>query len=209
MRLLHFSDTHCKHYFLENLPAADVIIHSGDISGRGSERDVLDFIYWFKGLDYKYKVFIAGNHDFYFERKTVAEVQSLLPENCFYLCDSGVEIEGVKFWGSPITPWFLSWAFNRFRGKNIRQHWNLIPANTDVLITHGPPAGILDATVRGDSTGCVDLLKKIVEIKPKFHLFGHIHEAYGAEKHGNTTFVNGSVLNEDYKLVNKAVLLEI
>jgi Icc-related predicted phosphoesterase len=169
----------------------------------------MDFIHWFNGLNYKYKVFIAGNHDFYFERRTVAEIKSLLPENCFYLCDSEVEIEGVKFWGSPITPWFLNWAFNRFRGKNIRQHWALIPADTDVLITHGPPAGILDATVHGNSTGCADLLQKIVEVKPKFHLFGHIHEAYGAKKHGDTMFVNASLLNEDYKLVNQAVLLEI
>jgi len=209
MKILHLSDSHRQHRKLQNLPHADVIIHSGDMSSRGAEHDVMDFIDWFSRLDYLYKIFIAGNHDFYFERKTVEEIQAFLPENCFYLCDSGIEIENVKFWGSPITPWFLSWAFNRYRGDDIRRHWDLIPLNTDILITHGPPADILDLTTDGIHTGCTDLLQKILEVKPKYHLFGHIHEAYGKENYGNISFVNGSVLNEDYKLVNQPVLLEI
>ncbi len=208
MQFAVISDTHGQHKALK-LPKADVIIHAGDISGRGHAYEVIDFLNWFKNLDYKYKIFIAGNHDFYFEKETEETIKKIIPENIIYLNDSGVTIEGIKIWGSPVSPWFFDWAFNRQRGKEIRQYWDLIPADTDILITHGPAYNILDRCASGEKVGCEDLLAKIEELKPKFHLCGHIHEAYGSFDNGATRFINASVLDEHYLLKNKPVVFEI
>ncbi|NDV68928.1 metallophosphatase domain-containing protein [Dysgonomonas sp. 25] len=209
MKILFLSDTHEQHDKLTNLPTADMIIHGGDISNRGKKQEVDEFIDWFDGLDYKYKVFIAGNHDFYFENYTWYEIQKRLPEGMYYLCNSAIEIEGIKIWGSPITPWFLNWAFNRERGEDIMKYWKQIPEQLDILVTHGPPAGIRDRCKNGSIVGCEDLLSVIQRIKPKYHLFGHIHEGYGITESKYTTFINGSILNENYQLVNEPVRFEI
>ena len=168
MKFVIISDTHGQHKNL-TLPKGDVIIHAGDISQRGKESEIIDFLNWFKDLDFKYKIFIAGNHDFFFEKTSENDIQKIIPENIIYLCDSGVEVEHIKIWGSPITPWFYDWAFNRPRGAQIAHHWQLIPLDTDILITHGPAFGKLDKTTRGENVGCEDLLKSIKEIKPKIH----------------------------------------
>lgn len=197
MLILHLSDTHSKHHKLRNLPPADIIIHSGDISFAGSENEVMDFIEWFGALPYKYKIFIAGNHDFcLFE----ANIDGL-PENCFYLCNSGVTIEGVKFYG---TPMLMEDVMSGDYDRNIQK----IPDDTDILITHQPPYGILDfsANIRyGDHK----LLEIVLKAKPKYHLFGHIHGAYGVEKSEHTTFVNATVLSENYELMYEPILLKI
>lgn len=208
MKIVAISDTHTQHRKLK-LPDADMIIHAGDISSRGLPQEVLDFYDWFSGLNYTYKIFIAGNHDFYFEDQSFETIREEIPEGIIYLNDSGVEIEGLKIWGSPVQPWFYDWAFNRKRGEDIKQHWNLIPKDTDILITHGPAFGVLDKTIRGTSVGCEDLRKSIDMIKPKVFICGHIHEAYGVEEVSGTKFVNASVLNVDYQLVNEPILIEI
>ena len=124
--------------------------------------------------------------------------------------DSGITIDGIKIWGSPIQPEFFNWAFNRKRGAEIDKHWQLIPDDTDILVTHGPPFGYLDETARMERVGCVDLLKRIDEIKPKVHVFGHIHEGYGtAINDRDTLFINASVLDEHYRLVNEPICFEI
>jgi Icc-related predicted phosphoesterase len=117
-------------------------------------------------------------------------------------------IDGINIWGSPVSPWFYDWAFNRKRGDDIRKHWDKIPPSTDILITHGPPYGILDKTKRGELVGCKDILPLIEKIKPRLHVFGHIHEENGMKKIGETIFVNGSVLDERYNLVNEVVEVE-
>lgn len=208
MKFVCIADTHGQHHSLK-LPKADVIIHAGDISRRGEKSEVLDFLKWFSDLDFKYKVFIAGNHDFYFEQSSQIELNKIIPENIIYLNDSGTTINNINIWGSPISPWFFNWAFNRHRGGPIAKHWNLIPQTTDILITHGPAFGILDKTINIEQVGCKDLLKKIQELKPKFHVCGHIHEAYGQVSHSETTFINASVLNENYTLVNEAIVFSI
>jgi Icc-related predicted phosphoesterase len=208
MKFVAISDTHSQHRKVV-LPQADCIIHAGDVSSMGRESEVIDFLDWFSGLDYKYKIFIAGNHDFFFERCDKLRLKSILPNNVIYLNDSRVEIEGIKIWGSPISPWFYNWAFNRYRGEQIRKHWALIPADTDILITHGPVFGRLDKTASGDEVGCKDLLEKINEIEPKVHICGHIHEAYGEIEENGIKYINASVVNLDYKLVNQAVEFEI
>ena len=207
MKFVVISDTHGQHADLK-LPDADGIIHAGDVTKRGKENQVKDFLLWFQKLDYKYKIFIAGNHDFFFEKADSKYIQSIIPVGITYLNDSSCVINGVKFWGSPITPWFLDWAFNRYRGEEIKPHWDLIPNDVDVIITHGPVAGILDKTFQGESVGCNDLLKKVQDVQPKFHIAGHIHEAYGEVKVGNTHFINASVLNLRYQLVNAPFVIE-
>jgi len=208
MKFVSISDTHCRHRNLK-LPKGDVIIHAGDISNRGDKSEVIDFLAWFGKLNYKYKIFIAGNHDFFFEKNKLPIIEKLVPPDVIYLKDSGIVIEGLSIWGSPVTPWFFNWAFNKHRGAAIRKHWNLIPTDTDVLITHGPPYGILDAVINQRRAGCKDLLEKVQEIKPKVHVFGHIHESYGMQNKGGIKFINGCLLNEGYELVNKPITFEL
>ncbi|PQJ82612.1 metallophosphoesterase family protein [Polaribacter glomeratus] len=100
------------------------------------------------------KIFIAGNYDFFFERAHRDIIKNKIPKNVIYLNDSGCEIADLKIWGSPVQPEFYNWAFNIECGKEIKQHWDLIPKNIDILITHGPPYGILDKTTRNDLVGC-------------------------------------------------------
>jgi len=201
MEIVIVSDTHGQHKSLE-VGSGDMIIHAGDISGLGRPNEIADFLVWFSKLNFKYKIFIAGNHDFFFENAQTDIIDEMIPDGVTYLNDSGIEIEGIKIWGSPITPWFYNWAFNRDRGDDIKRHWDLIPMDTDLLITHGPPLGILDKTVRGELTGCEDLLMRVQQINPKFHVFGHIHESFGSHYNDKTTFINASVLDERYNLTN-------
>lgn len=121
MQIIAISDTHGKHRHL-SVPEGDVLIHAGDISGSGRKDQVVDFMEWFTEQNHPHKIFIAGNHDFFFERAGLEEICSIIPKSIIYLNDSGIEINGIKFWGSPITPWFNSWAFNRNRGADIKQH---------------------------------------------------------------------------------------
>ncbi len=206
MKIVAISDTHGKHAKL-NLPEGDMIIHAGDVSSGGLISEIKPFLDWYGQLPYKYKVFIVGNHDFLAENNPTI-FRKMIPDNLIYLEDSAVTIEGIKIWGSPITPWFYNWAFNRQRGNDIASYWAKIPTDTDILVTHGPAYNVLDKTTRGELTGCKDLLERIDEIKPAFHIFGHIHEAYGVEKLNDTTFINASVLNLQYQLKNEPIVFE-
>lgn len=208
MKTVVISDTHSQYRDLE-VPDGDVLVHAGDISRGGTKGQVIDFLEWFEEQPHSHKIFIAGNHDFFFEQADTEEISRVIPKEIIYLNDSGIEINGIKFWGSPITPWFNSWAFNRHRGAEIKQHWDLIPNDIDVLITHGPPFGILDETVYGKRTGCEELLLRIHQVKPKYHIFGHIHESYGSFTKGKTTYINASVLDDWYELKNEAKILDL
>lgn len=208
MKVIAISDTHGYHHQL-SLPSGDVLIHAGDVSSQGSKQEVQDFLQWFSDLNYEHKIFIAGNHDFFFERADSDMITSIIPDNVIYLNDSGISIGGLNIWGSPVTPWFFNWAFNRHRGADIKKHWKFIPQNTDILITHGPVYGVLDRTIHGQRVGC-EVLKDATDlIKPKVHICGHIHEAYGQVQTMDTLYINASVLDVQYRLVNDAVLFEI
>jgi len=220
MKIVAFSDSHNQHEILSKwdwLPPADVLIFSGDMSLRGTEGEVKSFFDWFWKLEqYKHKIFIAGNHDFLFERNPKLIENTVFPENVHYLNDQEIVIEGIKFWGSPITPWFHSWAFNRFRGEEIMKHWEMIPLDVDVLITHGPPYKILDKVLYESSynpeinVGCKDLTKKIETLKNlKAHIFGHIHETYGMEIHNEIKYFNASFLDHKYRPTNRPHIFEI
>lgn len=214
-RIVAISDTHGGHHDIK-LPAGDILVHCGDFCTNGVLPDTLAFLNWFNMHPHKHKVFVAGNHDWIFE-KSPGVVQGLLKQfpEIHYLQDNGVELEGLKFWGSPIQPTFYNWAFNRNRGSEIKWHWDKIPEGTDVLITHGPPYGICDEAYRRgfdttEHTGCRDLFDATLRIAPKLHLFGHIHysgqTSYVAPK---TTYANVSMMNEAYLIWGKPMVFDI
>jgi Icc-related predicted phosphoesterase len=205
MKIVAISDTHGLHWSL-NIPDGDVLVHAGDLTDRGIMQEVEDFNTFLGTLPHPHKIVIAGNHDFCFEDYRM-DCEDVLT-NSIYLQDQEVIIDGVKYYGSPWQPWFYDWAFNLERGPEIRAKWDLIPEDTDVLITHGPPFGIGDLTTRGENTGCQDLLKVVERIKPAVHIFGHIHEGFGISYNEVTTFINASTCDQLYLPVNKPVVYE-
>jgi hypothetical protein len=158
-------------------------------------------------LPHRHKVVIAGNHDGCLEADpSLAEE---LFAGCHYLFDSGATIAGLSMWGAPWQPWFLDWAFNLPRGEPLREKWSHIPDGLDVLLTHGPPFGVLDTTVRGDRVGCEELLVAVDRARPRIHVFGHIHEGYGVERRGATLHVNASTCTVGYEPTNAAIVIDL
>lgn len=209
MRIVCISDTHLMHTkYRFDVPDGDVLIHAGDATFQGRSEEIRAFSTWFGRLPHKRKIFVAGNHDlgFQFARE---EAISLLPKKCHYLEDSGVEIDGVKFWGSPWQPEFFNWAFNLPRGQELKKHWDLIPADTNVLITHSPPFGIGDWVERGEHVGCMDMLDAIRRVQPAVHVCGHIHGGYGRHRIQNMEFINASICNEAYQPVNAPFVVDL
>lgn len=186
MKILHLSDTHGCHHRLREFPEADVIIHSGDFTMNGSEAEAIDFMNWYCDLPIAHKIFICGNHD---DCLYGANIEGLDP-NVHYLCNSGVEIDGVKFYGVPM---FMADCITERQDHN----YSNIPPGTDVLITHSPSYGILDFD-DGINYGDEHLLERVMEIKPQLHLFGHIHSQHGTLSEDGITFSNGAIMNTDY-----------
>lgn len=219
------SDLHGEYPTLEG---GDLLIVAGDLTGSDKMIQYGHFGAWMDRQNYKKKVLIGGNHDNYLERKGFEFIKDVYDSiNVEYLCDSGCEYEGLKIWGSPWTAQFPGinphcCAFTVNYGCDtddwLNEYWEQIPKDTDVLITHCPPYGILDGTRRGEHVGSGCLLNKVIEIEPKLHVFGHIHEWGGKTiepakgtyfpdyyDRCETIFVNASVMNEDYDMVNKPV----
>jgi len=139
IRIVCVSDTHFYHQQLE-LPDGDILIHAGDFMGFGDmEWHIAEFNQWLGRQPHSHKIVIAGNHDSMFESSP--GVARALLTNAIYLENSGVELEGLRFWGSPVQPTFYEWAFKVDRGDPIRRYWDMIPAGTDVLVTTGPHSG--------------------------------------------------------------------
>ena len=189
LTLVLMADTHGYHRHLV-VPPGDLLIHAGDLTQLGSLEELAEANRFLASLPHRHKIVIAGNHDFCFER-TPAEARATLTA-ATYLQDEAVVVEGLKLYGSPWQPWFYDWAFNLPRGPALARKWALIPPDTDILVTHGPPYGIGDLTAGGERAGCEDLLKRVRELRPKLHVFGHIHEGAGVYRSGGTTFVNAS-----------------
>lgn len=210
LHLVCISDTHGLHAQV-SVPPGDVLIHAGDCLRRGSRDDLREFLRWFARHPHRHKILVAGNHDWVFEKHPELAQQLCSVMGVHYLQDSGVTLDGVEFWGSPWTPRFFDWAFMLERGGNaLRHRWSLIPESTDVLITHGPPQGILDDAPVGGHVGCELLRDRVSEVKPDLHVFGHIHEGFGARqllpRHRHpTTHLNASTCNPNYQPVNKPV----
>jgi Icc-related predicted phosphoesterase len=196
VKIVCISDTHMLHEHLI-IPDGDILIHAGDSTDIGRLKDLKKFNTFLGALPHKHKIVVAGNHDFCFEREPKAARAVL--SNALYLEDEAITIEGIQFYGTPWQPWFYDWAFNLPRGEKLREKWALISEFTDILITHGPPYGHRDLTQRGEQVGCADLLDTVKKIKPKYHIFGHIHEAAGVSSNEDTIFVNASCCNFSYQ----------
>ena len=221
MKITFISDTHAKHnQVTSSLPGGDVLIHAGDISNKGYRTEIQDFIKWFSTIEnYTHKIFIAGNHDFGCQDEVLA-VQELLRLNpgseylyddMFLIGDESTDYDDmVKVWGSPWQPEFYNWAFNLPRqGAELKEVWNMIPSDVDILITHGPPYGHLDYVAYSkQNVGCELLRDRIDLIKPKIHVFGHIHSGYGYKFDGTTHFFNAAVLDERYDFTQKPLSVE-
>jgi predicted phosphodiesterase len=227
MRITLISDTHTKHNYLNgDLPGGDLLIHAGDIMNSGYRpTDITDFCKWFDGLEqYDHKVFIAGNHDRMFENlpeKAIEIVNSYkwidyLQDDWIIVGDADAHdanVKTAKIYGSPWQPEFYNWAFNLPKGgKELEAKWAAIPTDTDILITHGPVQGHLDASgppYNEPNLGCSLLRHHIDTVsRPKIHVCGHIHGGYGYEFDGQTHYFNASILNEQYEYVNKPVTFD-
>lgn len=223
----------------ELLLGSDVVVHCGDGTSTGTPEQGAALLRWLTGVAAAGPVVLLtpGNHDFCFDPAW----SPLTPEGAVrharraayglafdglrrdhpsvrFLVDSGCDVAGVSFWGSPVTPWFHDWAWNRSRGAHIRAHWDRVPAGTDVLVTHGPPRGVLDAlsdrnwrpdSPEGRNPGCSDLLESLARVSPALHCFGHIHEARGHSRVGPTLCVNCSSLDERYEPRGGPVFVEV
>ncbi|NOQ37029.1 MAG: metallophosphoesterase [Methylococcaceae bacterium] len=207
MKIVAFSDTHMRHCEIV-MPEGDLLIFAGDMCRFGELDEIKDFNQYLSSLPHPYKIVIAGNHDWPFESQSLA-AQQLLTE-AIYLQDNAVEIEGLKIYGSPWQPEFFSWAFNLPRGKLLREKWDLIPVDCDILITHSPPFLIRDQLKNGEHVGC-EMLKTALEttIKPKVHIFGHIHEAYGLYETNETTYANACLCTEYAGALNSPLVIEL
>ncbi len=192
MRIDCISDTHGEHTKLK-LPGGDVLIHAGDFSADDAEvEQILDFLDWFSEQKYAHHLLVAGNHDNFFEL-----LPDLMEEECekrkiVLLNDSGCVIEGIPIWGSPIQPGPSDWAFCRENGAEIKKHWDLIPKDTEILITHGPPYKIRDEIAPDTHIGCEELSKKIPQTCIKLHVFGHVHKCAGQTIHEDRLYLNAS-----------------
>lgn len=236
LRFVCISDTHDKtDELLNKLPEGDVLIHAGDFTGASAADEIKRFNEFLGRAKSKYReiLVIAGNHELSFDPRVCnkgglkislfkaffgknpldqqlnsVEAKELLT-NCRYIEDESIEIEGIRIYGSPWQPPHYDLAFNKLRGETILEEWNKIPNETDILITHGPPLGIGDLVTRGYHVGCADLLTTVVDrVKPKYHVFGHIHESYGIWNNGITTFINASICDKKYRPVHQPIVFD-
>jgi len=226
-RFACFSDTHGQHGRIpaEHLVEADVLLHAGDFSNTGEVEQVRDFAKWLKAYPAVHKVVIAGNHDVTFQPDYYArawsryhakpydceEARGALSDSgsCVYLEDESAEVLGYRIYGSPWQPEFCDWAFNLPLGAACREAWAKIPAEVDILITHGPPRGKGDLCSHGAEVGCEDLLRAIRERAVPVSLAGHIHEGYGARAEGATLFVNASTCTLAYNPINPPIVFDL
>jgi Icc-related predicted phosphoesterase len=194
--ILHISDTHGFHneFPKETFKDIDMIIHSGDCSNsrylQHSILEITNFLNWYEMIDVKYKIFVAGNHDTAIERKSITGADIIM-RDIIYLENESIEIEGLKIWGSPITPTFGEWSFMKARDKT-HEVWKKIPNDTDIAIVHGPPKGIRDLSHNREGQlefcGDLSLRKRIDEVRPRLMCFGHIHDSVGCHNQGVSTF---------------------
>jgi len=208
LKCVAISDTHDYDLRDLNIPDGDVLIHSGDATGLGTVNSLIQFNKQLGELPHKYKIVIAGNHDWLYEKDN-GLARSILT-NATYLENSAVVIDGIKFYGSPATPTFGYWAF-MYNPDDIERIWNQIPLDTDVLVTHGPPYSILD-NVNGRFVGCKKLLSKVESMTNlRYHIFGHIHEGHGTfqSKNLNTHFINASICDAYYQPNHQPIIFNV
>lgn len=192
------------HGYQPNLEGGNLLIVAGDLTAYDTKDEYHKFNTWLGEQDYESKIVIAGNHDGLIQKDWFAYLKG--DSSFYYLQDSVYKFKGLKIWGSPWTPTFGSWYFMKNRGDEIKAIWDLIPDDIDILVTHGPPHGILDRNINGKHCGCEELKGVSLKVAPKLHVFGHIHECGGTIFNTTTTqYINASIMNEKYWPVNKPV----
>lgn len=205
MKVVCVSDTHLNRPIV---PDGDLLIHAGDLTLSGKFQEIASAGMWLSSLPHQHKIVIAGNHDWLFEKDNALARQALGP-GVTYLQDSGTEIEGLKLWGSPWQPRFFDWAFNLDRGEPLRKKWLHIPDDVHILVTHGPPNGVLDRLPRGEHVGCEELAKRLEMLKPRLHVFGHIHCGHGMTEKDGTIYVNAALCDDTNRLRHGPIVVEI
>ena len=209
------------HGYYPKLEGGDLLIVAGDLTARDTERQHAEFAYWLEDQPYNKRIVIAGNHDNFFQKNK--EWTPLLLPKAEYLCDSGTEFEGLKIWGSPWTLTFKGMnphckAFTVDTEEELAEKWLTCPEDVDILVTHSPPYGVLDLAGHFDFSrdkrcGSRTLSHIFERINPSLHVFGHIHESYGAirkpligsKKRNMCSFVNASHVNEHYQPKNPPI----
>jgi calcineurin-like phosphoesterase family protein len=205
MRIVLIGDTHELHRELA-VPPGDLLIHAGDFTIY-SKRPWMyrNFDLWLGGLPHRHKIIIPGNHEYLLEDPR----QRGAITNATLLVDSGVEVEGIRIWGSPVTPLYGG-AFGLSRPGDRKNHWARIPEGLDILITHGPPLGILDHGPGSQRhEGCPELREAALQAKPRLHVFGHVHAGYGILRTPDTLFVNASLLGEDGGVSGEPIVIDL
>lgn len=222
LRLVCVSDTHGQHWGFDSMPAGDVLLVAGDFTERGKRQEIEDFDFWLSRQPYRFKVVVSGNHDLRFEEFPEESRQLLSHAN--YLRDSEVNLRPsmfgrdneswkVRIWGAPWTPRFYDWAFNLDRGsEKLRKVWQQVPTGVDVLVTHGPPFGILDRDPRADRVGCELLRAELDRIRPRVHVFGHLHRDYGIKslpELPGSLFVNAAICDDRYEVHRNPIVIDL
>jgi len=207
------------------IPEGDMLIHAGDLTPSGKSTEVAAAAKWLASLPHRHKMAIAGNHDLLFENSPSQAMALLRSAGVTYLQDTGVKIEGLSIYGSPWQPEYMHWAFNVPRGS-LSRFWDLIPQGLDILVTHGPPYGILDQRIPpgtrrlapwedeetfsgSEHVGCEELLAAVERTRPRVHVFGHIHRGYGARRNDHTAFYNASLCDDAYEPINKPWVIDL
>jgi predicted phosphohydrolase len=207
IRIVAISDTHSRHHGLA-VPDGDILIHAGDATMAGKMTEIIEFNAWLGTLPHRVKLLCAGNHDWLFEKEP--GLARVLLTNACYVEDCLVTALGLRIYASPWQPRFFDWAFNLDRGEPLRAKWDVIPHNLDILITHGPPSGILDVSgLTGEHTGCEELRRAVERVRPRVHIFGHIHHSYGVMVYDGIKFVNASICDEGYRPIHDPVVIDL
>ena len=219
------SDTHGKHKAVEDrfgIPQCDILVHAGDFTMLGGQKESMDFLEWFAALDVPYKVLVAGNHDIWFDSGgekferlfsfgeiTDRDSRSFIPEGIIYLENEAAVVKGIKFYGTPIQPQFKNWAFNVERDESRQAAFEMIPEDTQILVTHCPPRGVLDTNIKGENCGDKELALRIINLPNlKMNVFGHIHESRGVDIKGGITYINATNVNRSYHPIHKPYVFQ-
>lgn len=207
MKIVVTSDTHGGHEALGCL-SGDVLIHCGDVENIfAPDFGALEAIdHWFGYQDFERIFLVGGNHDRQLQERAASQSHPL--RNAVYLEDCAVEFGGLTFYGAPWVPDLGGMAYYA-DDVALARAWAEIPSEIDVLITHTPPAGVLDRSSRGMALGCPHLARRLTQISPALHCFGHVHAAAGSVEIGGTTYVNASAVNSHYEIVNRPFVFEL
>jgi predicted phosphohydrolase len=206
IRIVVVSDTHSRHRRIV-VPEGDLLIHAGDATMAGTAAELIEFNAWLGTLPHGVKLVCAGNHDWLFEKDP--GMARMIMTNARYVEDRLVTVFGLRIYLSPWQPRFFDWAFNLDRGEPIRAKWDLIPGELDILVTHGPPYGILDVSgLTGEHAGCEELRRAVRRVRPRVHIFGHIHDSYGVAVDDGIKFVNASICDESYLPIREPIVID-